>query len=272
IPDSRLAEAQASGRGYVSGPTPEILYLAFDPANPATDDPRFRQALSLAIDRLVIIDAAYGDQRQPATRWLPGDYGSGVESSCSSFARRIADPVKAKELLRASDVDPESLELSLFYDPSVTGRMVAEALELQVRDAIGVELNPDPLDGQDAVASFRDRGSEPGLWVLSTDIQLPLADQFLGELFRTGADRNLLQFSDRTFDARIEEARKATARGDIERLYVQAESALCNQMPAIPLWSSVSHWMVNPDKVRFEGDLKLDALGTPLLRHARVTG
>ncbi|HEX2052143.1 MAG TPA: ABC transporter substrate-binding protein, partial [Actinomycetota bacterium] len=47
IPDSRLAEAQASGRGYVSGPTPEILYLAFDPANPATDDPRFRQALSL---------------------------------------------------------------------------------------------------------------------------------------------------------------------------------------------------------------------------------
>ena len=38
-------------------------------------------------------------------------------------------------------------------------------------------------------------------------------------------------------------------------------------MPAIPLWTSVSHWMINPDKVESAGERKLNSLGGPLLRH-----
>ena len=267
VPDSRLGESQASGAGYVGVATPQITYLAFDPANPATADPRFRQAISLAIDRLVILDAAYGDQRQPATRWLPGAYGRGVESTCTGYARRIADPDRARELLGASGVPAEGLRLALYYDPAMTGRLVAEAIQIQVREVLGVSLQPQELDGEDVVSSFNSRGSPAAAWIMATTIDLPLPDQFLGDLFRTGSAKNVLGFSDRTFDARTEDARKATSKEEIERLYVQAENALCNQMPAIPLWTSVSHWMINPDKVESAGERKLNSLGGPLLRH-----
>lgn len=267
VPDSRLGEAQAAGAGYTSGSTPQISFLAFDPANPATADPRFRQALSLVIDRLVIIDAAYGDRRRPATRWLPGGYGAGVDSTCADFARRIGDPAKAKQLLSASGYQAGAA-IPLIYDPSTTGRVVAEALQLQVKDGLGISLTPRALEGEDIAASFKAKGESPAVWIMSTDVELPLPDQYLGDLFRTGSDSNLLGFSDKTFDARIGSARTATSPQDIERFYVQAENALCSQMPAIPLWTSVSHWVISPDKVRFEGDRKLDMLGAPLLRHA----
>ena len=271
VPDSWLAEALADGAGYTGGSTPQITYLAFDPANPATGDPRFRQALSLAIDRLVIIDAAYGDNRRPATRWLPGNYGSGNDSTCADFARRIGDPGRARQLLEASGFKAGSTEIPLIYDPNTTGRVVAEALQLQVKDALGVTLTPQPLEGEDIAASFKARGSSPAAWIMATSIELPLADQFLGDLFRTGSEGNLLQFSDKTFDARIGSARTSTSQQDIEQFYVQAENALCNQMPAIPLWTSVSHWVIHPDKVEFQGERKLDLLGGPLLRHASAS-
>jgi oligopeptide transport system substrate-binding protein len=271
IPDSRLGEALAGGEGYTGRSTPQITYLAFDPANPATADPRVRQAISLAIDRLVIIDAAYGDERRPATRWLPGNYGSGTKTTCADFARRIGDPVKAKQLLEASGFDPAN-QISLIYDPRATTRVVAEALQIQIRDTLGVSLSPQPLEGEDIAASFKARTGAPSAWIMATNIELPLPDQFLGDLFRSGSQSNLLQFSDKTFDARIGSARTATAQAEIERLYVEAENALCDQMPAIPLWTSVSHWMINPEQVEFQGERKLDLLGGPLLRHASATG
>jgi oligopeptide transport system substrate-binding protein len=270
VPDSRLAEAQASDGGYTGGSTPQITFLAFDPANPATADPRFRQALSLIVDRLVIIDAAYGDRRRPATRWLPGGYGPGIDSTCVDFARRIGDPEKAKQLLSASGYKAGPA-IPLIYDPRTTGRVVVEALQLQVKDGLGISLTPQALEGEDIAASFKAKGASPAIWVMATDIELPLPDQYLGDLFRTGSDRNLLGFSDKVFDGRIGSARTATSPQEIERFYVQAENALCNQMPAIPLWTSVSHWVINPDKVEFEGERKLDLLGGPLLRHASAS-
>lgn len=267
VPDSRLSEALASDPGYQAGGTLQISYLAFDDANPATSDPRLRQAVSLALDRLAIIDAAYGDQRRPATRWLPGDYAAGTGSTCESFARRIDDSEKAKTLLEASGVD-SGLELTLFYDPATAGRLVAEALEIQAREVLQLRLQPRPLEGQDILSAYRSRGPEPAVWLMATTTELPLPDQYLGDLFRTGSEKNILQFSDETFDSRLSAAHEATRREDHEELYVKAESAVCDRMPAIPLWTSVSHWAINGDNVRFEGELSLNALGNPILRHA----
>lgn len=270
IPDSRLGEALASVRGYTGISTPQITFLAFDPANPVTADPRFRQAVSLALDRLVIIDAAYGDQRHPATRWLPGTYGAGIGSTCSEFARRIADPDKAGNLLAGSGFETKT-KIPLVYDSNATGRLVAEALQLQMKQTLGITLEPQALEGEDIVSSFKARTSA-AIWIMDTDIELPLPDQFLGDLFRTGSENNLLGFSDGTFDDRVGKARTSTEPEDIEKFYVQAENALCAQMPAIPLWTSVSHWAINPDNVTFEGDRKLNFLGGPILRHALAKG
>ena len=271
VPDSRVAEARAAKEGYQSAATPQITYLAFDTTKNETSDPRLRQAISLAIDRLVIIDAAYGDQREPALRWLPPDYGSASESTCSSYVRRIADPERAKELFGSVGVDPASLNLPLRFDSNRTGRLVAEAVQVQVKEVLGIDLEPEPMEEEFFSASLKDRQS-PAVWILSTDVDLPLPDQFLGALFRTGSPQNVLSFSDPDFDLRVDEARRATSVDEIRRLYVAAENELCANMPAIPLWSSVSHWVINPEQVSLEGQAPIDLFGSPVLRHVHRRG
>jgi oligopeptide transport system substrate-binding protein len=269
VPDSRVAEAQAGKVGYKSAPTQEITYLAFDTSKRETSDPRLRQALSLALDRLVIIDAAFGDERRPALRWLPPDYGPASESACNSYVRRIADPERAKQLFASAGVDPASASLPLRFDSNRTGRLVAEAVQVQVKQVLGIDMEVEPMEEEFFSASLRDRQS-PAVWILSTNIDLPLPDQFLGALFRTGSPQNALSFSDPDFDLRIDEARRAISADEIRRLYVAAENQLCAKMPAIPLWTSVSNWMINPEQVSLEGRASIDLFGSPILRHAHT--
>lgn len=271
VPDRRVAEAEAARVGFKSAPTPEITYLAFDTTKSETSNPELRKSLSLAIDRLVIIDAAFGDKRRPAVRWLPESYGEAPDSTCRSYSRRIADPVRARELLTAAGVDPGSLRLPLRFDGSSTSRLVAEALQVQLKQVLGIAAEPESLEGEAFSTSLIERPSA-GLWILGTSIDLPLPDQFLGALFRTGSPQNVLGFSDPEFDSRVDEARRATSTREIQRLYLRAENELCDQMPAIPLWTAVSHWMINPQKVTIEGPRSLDLFGVPLLRHALAKG
>jgi oligopeptide transport system substrate-binding protein len=269
VPDSRVGEAQASGRGYQAAANRDITYLAFNPGSNLTSDLRLREALSLALDRLVIIDAAFPDQRQPAVRWLPEEYSGSGTSSCDAYARRIADPARAKQLLKSAGVDGETLRLPLIYDPSVIGNLVIQALQVQVKDTLGIVVEPQPLEGEAFSAALKDR-SMPGVWLLETHVDLPLPDQFLGALFRTGSPGNVMQFSDSDFDIKLGDARRATTTEEIRKLYGQAEDKLCSAIPAIPLWGSVSHWMINPQQVAFETKTPLDLFGSPILRYAHA--
>lgn len=268
VPDSRVGEAQQAG-GYHSEPTPGITFLGFDPANTQTSDPKLRQAMSLAIDRLVIIDAAFGDQRMPATGWLPAGTSASEGSECGSYVRRIADPERAKQLFAGTGIDPASFKLALFYDGRVNGRLVAEALELQLEQVLNIDVQPKDLEDQDLAAHILTKPAGASAWLMSTKIDLPLQDEFVGS-FRTGSISNVLAFSDAQFDKRVDEARGATSKGDIARGYSLAESELCSVMPAIPLWTGVSRWVFSPERVDMAGDAHLDSLGSPLLRHAQA--
>jgi oligopeptide transport system substrate-binding protein len=271
VPDSRVGEAQQA-EGYRSAATPQITFLGFNPASEQTADPRLRQAMSLAIDRLVIIDAAFGDSRQPASGWLPAWAASGESSTCGNFVRRIADPPRAKQLLRSANIQPGEFKLSVYYDSRATARLVVEALELQMEQVLGIDVEPTELEGQELASHVVNKPPGASAWVMSTAIHLPVLDEFIGTPFRTGSISNVLGFSDPQFDRRVDEARSAGSQPGIVKAYGQAESQLCSVMPAIPLWSGVSRWMFSPERVEVAGDAYLDWLGTPLLRHARATG
>lgn len=268
VPESRLAEAQALRGGLHGGSTPEVHYLGFSPAPGATADPRLRQAISLAIDRLAIIQAVFGDDRAPAERWLQEDYAPGVATSCSEVVRRIAGPHRARRLLAETAIDPGSIELPLHYSEQGRERLVAEAIQVQVEDALGLDVIPRAVRGQSVEEAFAT--GEPALWLLSTRVELPLPDQFLADPFRTGGSRNILGFSDPAFDDRVHAAERTSSPDEVARLYVEAESILCDLMPAIPLWRAVNQWLVNESAVVFEGDAILGSLGYPILRHARA--
>ncbi|MEX2587191.1 MAG: ABC transporter substrate-binding protein [Actinomycetota bacterium] len=269
VPDSRLAEAQAEG-GMHSRSTPNVTYLGFAPVDGPTADPRVRRAISLSIDRLAIIEAVYGDGRAPAERWLDPDYGVGPPEPCAQYLSRIADPQQAQQQLAAGSVDPESPQIPLYHSEAGRDRLVAEAVQTQVKQALGLDLKPVAVRGQSVEEAYNPE--DPSVWLLSTSVELPLPAQLLGDPFRTGGKGNVLGFADPAFDDSIHAAERSSSPEQVTRLYLEAESRLCDVMPGIPLWRAADHWAVDTSAVSFEGNRVLGSLGFPLLRHARAGG
>lgn len=267
VPVSRVGEAR-SNQGLRSEAIPQTTFLGFDQSHPATQDPRLRQAISLSVDRLAIIDAAYGDQREPSIGWLPSEFGEGGDRSCASYVRRIADPDRARQLYGEVRGESSPLELALYYDVRTTGRPVAEALELQIEQVLGIEVAPTALEGQDVLTHYRTKPQAPSAWIMEIGIDLGLPDEFLGTQFDAAEGDNPLSLQDPVFEQLIDDARKATSASEIQRRYSLAEAELCRLMPGVPLWTGVSSWMFSPERVAVESELYLDSLGSPLLRHS----
>lgn len=250
-------------------PGSEVTYLSFDTSKPPGSDPNLVRAFSLAMDRLVIVDAAYGDRRQPALRWLPSRAGP-QDSACAKYIRRIADPELAKQTLGG-----DSGGVALTYDASVFDRFAAQAIQVQIKAAVGVDVQLKALESEAFTASARDR-PEGGAWVFETDTDFIRADQSLFELFVTGRPGNRLGYSNPGIDGAFEAWRRAVPgirskdAGRTEdasaKAIMQAEDLLCAETPAVPLWRTVHHWAFNPKKVTFGGEEALDTFGMPVLR------
>jgi len=113
--------------------------------HPYLTDPAVREALSLAIDRQILVDAGYGKAGQVTCNVLPAPavYASTANDSC-----KVQDVAKANKLLddagwakggdgvRAKD----GVKLSILYQTSTNGvRQGTQALIKQMWKAIGVE-------------------------------------------------------------------------------------------------------------------------------------
>jgi oligopeptide transport system substrate-binding protein len=261
VPDSRIAESQ-SLKGYGRAGTFDLTYLAFDTTKPETADPRVRTAISLAIDRLVLIDATFGDQRQAATSWLPSTADHGP--TCADALHKISDPERAKSLLASAAVDVSKLHVPLIFDPAKTNRLVVQAIQVQVKDALGLDMPLQPMETAAFAASLSNHGS-PGAWLLINEPHLPVADEGLGTLMRSGSSGNTMALKDTEMDGLIDSARASTSESQADGLWTQAEERACALMPGIPLWFGVRHWVFD-DNTTILGDTRLDLFGAPLLR------
>ncbi|MGH2772162.1 MAG: ABC transporter substrate-binding protein, partial [Actinomycetota bacterium] len=267
VPEARVEEAQTQDV-YQRSAGLDVTLLSFDVSKPATADPRLRQAISLALDRLLVIDAAYGDKRQPAAGWLGDTVAAETAPACSQHVRRIADAPKAKEIFSGMNLDPATVALPLIFDERTVGRFVPQAIAIQAKDALGIQLQPQPMDPEAFEESVRTR-AKPAIWILSVPVSLPTPDEAVGSLFHSGSPGNRLGFSSPEIDSVIDRARKAASREEAARLWAGAEDAVCGQMPSIPLWRTVHHWITDPSKVTVEGSGLVDLTGSPVLRNVR---
>lgn len=267
VPEAAIGEAHTR-RGFERQVGAQVALLVFHAGEPPTDDVRLRRAISLALDRLVIIDAAFPDRRSPALRWLPETFSEEAGAACAESIRKVADSAKAKEQL--TDASPGKEPIPLIFDPGRSGRLVPQAIQIQVKDVLGIQLDPEAMDGPEFEASLKAKDG-PAIWLTSTDAQLPIPDELVGALFSSGSDKNRTGFANPEVDAAIEEARKASRESEAARLWAEAENKVCEHMPAIPLWRSSGQWTRNPDKVSLQGDSMLDLSGNPVLRQLHAS-
>lgn len=244
VPPADVAEAadrfgQGAFRPYVAE-----LFYAFNLANPKFADVRFREAIVRAIDRRAIIRAIYDD----TVRAIDGLVVDGVpghqEEPCGEKCEH--SPARARALLQEAFPGATPPEVFVDFDQDEVQEKVANAIKANLAD-VGITATLRPRGLQD-YQNFAVSGQQE-LFRLGWIGAFPAADAFLTPLFRTGSASNLARYSSPAVDEKLAAARTEADAGKRGALYQEAERAIMQDVPVVPIAQFQIH-AVKAAKVR----------------------
>lgn len=238
-----------------SAPGLGLYYLAFDLTEPPLDDPRLREALSLAIDRERLV-AMLGRGEVAAHRLLPPALApQDLAAGTGGGAGRAARERRAREALASTGRPPPAIDLT--YDAGDVHRQVALAVRAMWQEVLGIDATLRQLEWKAFLDQRSDRGSWQVMrfvWVGDYDDASSFTDLFVG-----GGANNLPGYSNPGYDALVREAAGSAEPARRRELLARAEALLLADHPVAPLYFMTSKHLVAP---RVTGHLQ-----NPLDRH-----
>lgn len=228
------------------------FFLAFNLSRPPfANNPDLRQALSLAIDRELIVDRVFGNGELPAWRLVPPGLTGWPESGPPEWA---SDPElrieRAQALYRQAGYSRSNpLEVELRFNTSLSHRRMAAAVAAMWKQHLGVRSRLVNEEWKVFVTNRRHgRITEivRGGWIADWSD----AGNFL-QLFESDSALNYSFFADAEFDALIQQAAGLPNR-ERQQLLWQAEQRVLDRQAIIPLYYYVSRHLVHPDVRGYE--------------------
>lgn len=227
-----------------SGVNPCTSYLVFDVTRPPFDDPRVRQAFSLAFDRERYIDVVMQGNGLPAL----GLYPPGMPGYNVNLRGLPYDPAAAQRLLAESRYGgPEGLP-PIVYTTSGFGSEMSPneaAIASMWQQNLGVTLtleNVEPNFYQEAIAGGRHGQLIGGGWCAD----YPDPENFADVLLHTNGPHNRGHYSNAVVDALLDRARTEPNVGVRMGLYQEAEQLLVDDAALLFITHSLSHTLVRP--------------------------
>lgn len=253
VPPEEVAGAARRYGGGAFRPYVAQLFYAFNLLNPKLADARFREAMVRAIDRRAVVAAVY----QGTVRLGDGIVAAGVPGHLPGACTRCGhDPGLARRLLaEAFPAGAAVPEVGLDYDVDPTQEAIARAIQASVAEVgIKVTLRPREVDVYDEFLESDEREVFRLGWVAA----YPSPDAFLAPLFRSESANNLTGFASAAVDDLLRAARGEADPARRTALYQEAERAILDQVPVIPIAEFQVHAVVSR-RVR---NLVMTTLGT----------
>ena len=246
-------KADLEGRNLVreTGRFAGIVFSSNDPQ--LKDNLDLRRAISMSIDRQLIIDQIYNGIYKPASGWAPSVVSGASDSACGDNCK--FDPEAAKRLYEKAGGYNGTLTLTANGDGG--HKAWTEAVCNSIHNTLGtscvVNLTADFKEFNKLV----DSGELQGIFRTGWQMDYPSIENFLAPTYGTGADSNWSHYSNPNFDAKLKEAASARSNEDANKLYQEAEQMLGMDMPTSPLWypQTVVGWS---DRVE---NVKINAFG-----------
>jgi oligopeptide transport system substrate-binding protein len=251
---TELFKTDTNGR-YAQRPEGVIQTFTFPPSktDPSYDNPKLRQAISMAINREEVIKLAFPD-REPATGWVSPVVGGYKANQCGEFC--TFNPDRAKQLF--DEAGGYNGAMTLSYNADADHKTWTEAVCNQIKNNLDIECIATPSVD---FATFRtkiDNREMKGMFRTGWQMDYPSIENFLEPIYKTGASSNDGDDSNPEFDKLLDEAKTKTDEAEVFALYQQAEAMLVNDMPAVPLWYP-TRVHVHSDRVT---NVKVTAFGT----------
>ncbi|MFF4351783.1 ABC transporter substrate-binding protein [Streptomyces sp. NPDC001530] len=239
--DKELASRVGTGHfGYTN-------YIAFNPKVKPFDNPKVRQAISYAIDRTSVINAAGGSSlAEAATTYLPNQKSFGYTPYDHFPAGKSGNPAKAKELLTEAGYK-NGLTVTLTHSNDKdfeTSPEIATAIQDALKKA-GITVKLQGLEINDYKDKIHSVKTEPGFFLAHWGADWPSGGPFLAPIFdgrqivQDGANFNTGFLNDKSVNEEIDAINKLTDLDEAAKRWGALDKKIGEQALTVPLFHPV---------------------------------
>jgi oligopeptide transport system substrate-binding protein len=226
--------------------------IAFPVFDERFRDVRLRRAISMAIDRVDLIQQVFNGGRTPATGLVPPNVQGHLDDQCGELC--TYQPAKARALFAQTGFQGP-IQLTSNIDSGNQRWMEVTCASIEKALGRACQFIPAPTLGE-----FRRRLSDRSVdaifrtaWVAD----YPSIENFLNPLFKSDGAANVGGYSNPTVDRLLSRADTAPSSELGQKLYQRAERLVLRDMPTVPIWwqSGTAAWSsrlrdVTPTKFR----------------------
>ncbi len=236
-------------------PTLGVYYYGFNlTREPFKDAPKLRQALSMAIDRQVIVDKITRGDEIPAYGWIPpvvrGYDGVEFDWTTLSEDERLT---RARELYRAAGYSEDNpLHVEVRYNTNDGHKKIASVIASMWRGALGIDVTMINEEWKVFLQNVQERQVTEvyrGGWI--GDYNDP--NTFL-EIMNSDFGLNGAGYHSERYDTLQQRAAHMPAGDEREAVIREAESVLLADSPVIPLYFYTSKVLLKPYVKGFVGN------------------
>ncbi|MEV0093629.1 ABC transporter substrate-binding protein [Streptomyces sp. NPDC050738] len=257
---------QDLGKRAVDAPQNSIQTIAVAEYSPTLkgvkDRGKFVKGVSMAIDRATITKTILAGSRTPATGFVPPAVKGYVADACGEACSY--NPAKAKQLI--TEAGGANATVSVLYNADGGHKEWVTAVCANITQNTGLKCEPDSKADFKTALDVRTKKKVQSFYRSGWVQDYPLNANFLKDLYGTTAAGNEGGYSNKTFDELTAKADKATTLDESVKLYGEAEKALYDDMPAIPLW----YYKTNAGYSANVKDVTYDTFGVPVFTDVQV--
>ena len=247
VPPAAIKEVATPGHPYYDQLTiePNLATFALFMNNKMApfDNEKVRKAFGTAIDRKAYVDGVLQGGGVPATSWIPPGMPGYNDKLGSQYN---FDSAKAKQLLAdAGYANGQGMpKVTFTMVNSDTNRLVGQFVQAQLKQNLGVEVDFNYVEGREYGRVFTQNLHQVTIQRWSAD--WPYPDNWLPDLFSSGALNNHAAYSNSKFDGLMLKAAAETENARRLGLYDEAHKLMIDDAGIVPLYNPVTYVLVKP--------------------------
>jgi len=233
-----------------------IYYFGFNLSKgPFSNNQKLRQALSVAIDRQIVVDKITGRGEIPAYSWVPPGVNlhAQQEYEFAILGRAEREDMARQLFLEAGFGPGTEFEFELRYNTFDGHQRIALAVQAMWRDVLGVKVNLVNEEYKVFIDSVRSK-DKTDVFRLSWTGDYNDALSFL-QIMKSDNPSNLTGYSNTEFDQFVALAEREPDPVLRKSQLEKAEIIAMADYPVIPLYFYVSKHLVSPSIVGWENNV-----------------